>query len=118
MKFFNKIKEAIYSTQLYTLPTLHLRFVTGEEMDIVPEKWHINNGHWANYYLSNGLVLGRYSLANLIEVYEVSHLEKKIKYHFNPLYLPVYISNTYMEGNNLYMERDGWRDVKIFSKGA
>ncbi len=118
MKFFKKIKEVLDSTQLYTLPTLRLRFVTGEEIDVVPEKWHINDGHWANYYLSNGLVLGRYPLASLIEVYEVSHLEKEVKYHFDPLYLPVYIHNTYMEGENLRMERDGWHNVKVFSEGA
>ena len=41
---------------------------------------------------------------------------KNIKYDFNPMYLPMWISNTYMEGDNLCMKRDGWHDVKIFSE--
>lgn len=116
MKFFKKIKESMTSTALYTLPTLHLRFVNGEEMDVKPRLWHLNDGHWSHYYLEDGLVMGRYPLASLLEVYEVSREHKNIKYSFDPLYLPIWIANTYMEGDNLRMERDGWHDVKIFSE--
>ena len=116
MKFFKKIKESMTCTALYSLPTLHLRFVNGEEMDVKPRLWHLNDGHWSRYYLEDGLVMGRYPLASLIEVYEVSRERKNIKYNFDPLYLPIWISSTYMEGDNLRMERDGWHDVKIFSE--
>lgn len=116
MKFFKKIKESMTSTALYSLPTLHLRFVNGEEMDVKPRLWHLNDGHWSRYYLEDGLVMGRYPLASLIEVYEVSREHKNIKYSFDPLYLPIWIANSYMEGDNLRMERDGWHDVKIFSE--
>ena len=116
MKFFKKIKESFTSTALYSLPTLHLRFVNGEEMDITPNLWHLNDGHWSHYYLEDGLVVGRYPLASLIEVYEVSCEHKNIKYDFDPMYLPFRIANKYMEGDNLRMKRDGWHDVKIFSE--
>lgn len=116
MKLFKKIKDSMTSTALYSLPTLHLRFVNGEEMDVKPRLWHLNDGHWSRYYLEDGLVMGRYPLASLLEVYEVSCEHKNIKYGFDPLYLPIWISNTYMEGDNLRMERDGWHDVKIFSE--
>ena len=116
MKLFKKIKESMTSTALYSLPTLHLRFVNGEEMDVKPRLWHLNDGHWSHYYLEDGLVMGRYPLASLLEVYEVSREHKNIKYSFDPLYLPIWIANTYMEGDNLRMERDGWHDVKIFSE--
>ena len=116
MKLFKKIKESMTSTALYSLPTLHLRFVNGEEMDVKPRLWHLNDGHWSRYYLEDGLVMGRYPLASLLEVYEVSREHKNIKYSFDPLYLPIWISNAYMEGDNLRMERDGWHDVKIFSE--
>lgn len=116
MKFFKKIKESMTSTALYSLPTLHLRFVNGEEIDVKPRLWHLNDGHWSHYYLEDGLVMGRYPLASLLEVYEVSREHKNIKYSFDPLYLPIWIANTYMEGDNLRMERDGWHDVKIFSE--
>lgn len=116
MKFFKKIKESFTSTAFYSLPTLHLRFVNGEEMDVKPRLWHLNDGHWSRYYLEDGLVMGRYPLASLIEVYEVSRERKNIKYNFDPLYLPIWIANSYMEGDNLRMERDGWHDVKIFSE--
>lgn len=116
MKFFKKIKESFTSTALYSLPTLHLRFVNGEEMDITPNLWHLNDGHWSHYYLEDGLVMGRYPLASLIEVYEVSCEHKNIKYDFDPMYLPFRIANKYMEGDSLRMKRDGWHDVKIFSE--
>lgn len=116
MKLFKKIKESMTSTALYSLPTLHLRFVNGEEMDVKPRLWHLNDGHWSRYYLEDGLVMGRYPLASLLEVYEVSREHKNVKYSFDPLYLPIWIANSYMEGDNLRMERDGWHDVKIFSE--
>ena len=116
MKLFKKIKESMTCTALYSLPTLHLRFVNGEEMDITPNLWHLNDGHWSHYYLEDGLGVGRYPLASLIEVYEVSCEHKNIKYDFDPMYLPFRIANKYMEGDNLRMKRDGWHDVKIFSE--
>lgn len=116
MKLFKKIKESFTDTALYSLPTLHLRFVNGEEMDIKPNLWHLNDGHWSQYYLKDGLVVGRYPLASLVEVYEVSCEHKNIKYGFDPMYLPFRIANKYMEGDNLRMKREGWHDVVIFSE--
>lgn len=116
MKFFKKLFTIKPDTQIYTLPTLHLRFVNGDEADVVPKNWHINDGHWSRYYLEDGLVLGRYPLASLLEVYEVSREQKTIEYNFESLYLPLYISNDHMQGDHLTMERDGWHSVKISSK--
>ena len=116
MKFLKKLFTIEPDTVTYTLPTLHLRFVNGDETDVVPKNWHINTGHWSGYYLEDGLVLGRYPLASLLEVYEVSRKEKIIEFDFDRMYLPLYISNEHMQGDNLTMERNGWHDVKISSK--
>ncbi len=116
MKLFKKIKDSMTSTATYSRPTLHLRFVNGEEMDITPNLWHLNGGHWKDWYLKDGLVVGRYPLASLIEVYEVSCEHKNIKYNFDPMHLPFRIANKDMEGDNLHMKRERWHDVTIFSE--
>ena len=116
MKFLKKIKDSMTSTATYSRPTLHLRFVNGEEMDIKPHLWHLDGGNWKDWYLENGLVIGRYPLASLLEVYEISCEHKNIKYIFSPTNLPFYIPNDCMEGDDLYIERCGWDDVKIFSE--
>lgn len=115
MKFVKKIKDSTISTATYSRPTLHLRFVNGEEMDIKPHLWHLDGGNWKDWYLEDGLIVGRYPLASIIEVYEVSCERKDIKYNFDPMRLPFRIGNNYMEYDNLHMKRDGWCDVEIFS---
>lgn len=116
MKLFKKIKDSMTSTATYSRPILHLRFVNGEEITIRPHLWHLDGGHWKDWYLEDGLIVGRYPLASIIEVYEVSCEHKDIKYDFDPMHLPFRIADTYMEYDNLSMKRRGWDNVKIFSE--
>lgn len=98
--------------RIYTLPTLHIRFVTGEEIDVVPEHWHINDWEWSRYYLEKGLVLDRYPLASIVEIYEKDVVYKNVAYTCDPLYLPIYIHRDHMEGDNLRFEKKGRKIVK------
>lgn len=100
--------------RIYTLPTLHIRFVTGEEIDVVPEYWHMGDWEWSRYYLEKGLVLDRYPLASIVEIYEKDVLHKNIEYACDPLHLPIYIHRDCMEGDNLFFEKKG---RKIVQKG-
>lgn len=98
--------------QIYTLPTLHIRFVTGEEMDVVPEYWHMGDGEWSIYYLERGLVLDRYPLASIVEIYEKDVVHKNVSYICDALSLPIYIHKNCMEGDNLFFEKKGRKIVK------
>lgn len=100
------------SYQLYTLPTLHIRFVTGEEIDVVPDRWHITDKDWSLYYLENGLVLDRYPLASIVEIYEKNVLYKNVAFTCSPLYLPLYVHKNHMEGDNLRFEKKSKKVVK------
>lgn len=97
---------------IYTLPTLHIRFVTGEEIDVVPDHWHMGDREWSIYYLENGLVLNRYPLASIVEIYEKDVAHKNVSYVCDPLYLPIYIHKDCMEGDNLTFEKKGRKIVK------
>mgnify|MGYP003302896675 FL=1 len=97
---------------IYTLPTLHIRFVTGEEIDVVPDHWHMGDREWSIYYLENGLVLNRYPLASIVEIYEKDVAHKNVSYICDPLYLPIYIHKDCMEGDNLSFEKKGRKIVK------
>lgn len=97
---------------IYTLPTLHIRFVTGEEIDVVPDHWHMGDREWSIYYLENGLVLNRYPLASIVEIYEKDVAHKNVSYVCDPLYLPIYIHKDCMEGDNLSFEKKGRKIVK------
>ena len=97
---------------IYTLPTLHIRFVTGEEIDVVPDHWHMGDREWSIYYLENGLVLNRYPLASIVEIYEKDVTHKNVSYVCDPLYLPIYIHKDCMEGDNLSFEKKGRKIVK------
>ena len=98
--------------RIYTLPTLHIRFVTGEEIDVVPEYWHMGDWEWSRYYLEKGLVLDRYPLASIVEIYEKDVLHKNVGYSCDPLHLPIYIHRDCMEGDNLFFEKKGRKIVK------
>lgn len=97
---------------IYTLPTLHIRFVTGEEIDVVPDHWHMGDREWSIYYLENGLVLNRYPLASIVEIYEKDVAHKNVSYVCDPLYLPIYIHKDCMKGDNLSFEKKGRKIVK------
>lgn len=99
--------------QLYALPTLHIRFVTGEEIDVVPDHWHITDKDWSLYYLESGLVLGRYPLASIVEVYEKNVQYKNVAFTCSLFYLPMYVHKSHMEGNNLFFEK---KSGKVLTK--
>lgn len=98
--------------RIYTLPTLHIRFVTGEEIDVVPEYWHMGDWEWSRYYLEKGLVLDRYPLASIVEIYEKDVVHKNVGYSCDPLHLPIYIHRDCMEGDNLFFEKKGRKIVQ------
>lgn len=109
-KFIADLMKPEY--RIYTLPTLHIRFVTGEEIDVVPEYWHMGDWEWSRYYLEKGLVLDRYPLASIVEIYEKDVLHKNVGYFCDPLHLPIYIHRDCMEGDNLFFEKKGRKIVK------